>query len=74
MKAIFAILAFIGYLFRIIVTAVKESFGVREHMSRESHSGYSKFVAEAKSKVSGAQASLLSWLAMLQNSPNRLAL
>lgn len=63
-----------SYLLEIIVTTVKKSFGIRKHMTRESHEGYSKFVAEAKQKVSGVQTSLLFWLALLQNSPNRYAL
>ena len=62
-------LSMLMFLVDLFVATVKRLFGIAKHMSRESHYGYSQFVAEAKSKISGAKATLNFWLALLQNSP-----
>lgn len=66
------ILSFLIGVWGYIVTLIKLSFGVRKHMTKESHSGISQFVEVAKSKLSGAKANLNFWLAMLQNSPTTI--
>lgn len=69
MKALHTVFLYIMALVDHFVAFIKEAYGVKRHMSKDSHYGIKLFVAEAKSKISGAKANLNFWLALLQNSP-----